>query len=66
LAEDLGNDVKPGKVEEIIAEGDSIIKSYLNGPDETALAIRKGWHNKGGVATIGAEADLYCTNKEDH
>ena len=45
-------EVRPGVVGEIIVKASSVMKGYLNQPDETAKAIKEGWLHTGDLALL--------------
>ncbi|ASS74829.1 long-chain fatty acid--CoA ligase [Tumebacillus algifaecis] len=55
VVDEMGNDVEPGVVGELICRGDNVMIGYLNRPEETALALRDGWLYTGDMATIDTE-----------
>ncbi|MES2682028.1 MAG: long-chain fatty acid--CoA ligase [Pseudomonadota bacterium] len=59
------NDVeKPrGEVGEIIARGPNVMQGYLNRPDATAEALRKGWMHTGDLGTMDAEGYVFIVDR---
>ncbi len=50
--DDDGNDVGINALGELVVRGSSVIKGYLNRPEETAEAIVDGWFHTGDIAII--------------
>lgn len=49
------NDVAPGEVGELIIRGPQVMQGYLDDPEETAIALRRGWLYTGDLAQAGAD-----------
>lgn len=52
VVDDLGLDVPPGKVGELILRGETIMKAYYKNPQATAEAMRHGWLHTGDLALM--------------
>jgi len=52
VVDDLGNDIPPGEVGEIVIRGNNIMKGYWQRPEETAAAIPDGWFRSGDMGRI--------------
>ena len=59
VVDQLGNDVAPGEVGEIILRGEIVMKGYYKNPEATAAAIRDGWLYTGDMCTI--DKDRFIT-----
>ncbi|MCF6095297.1 long-chain-fatty-acid--CoA ligase [Microaerobacter geothermalis] len=59
VVDDVGEDVVPGAVGELILRGETIMKEYYKKPEETAKAIKNGWLYTGDLAVI--DEDGYIT-----
>jgi acyl-coenzyme A synthetase/AMP-(fatty) acid ligase len=59
-----GNDVRPGEVGEIVAEGDNIAKGYWGTPQESLETFRDGRLYTGDLATIDDEGFIYIVGRE--
>ena len=64
VVDEGGKDVAPGRVGEIIARGDIIIKGYWRMPEETASTIRDGWLYTGDLATVDEEGYIYIVDRK--
>lgn len=64
ISED-GKDVEPGKIGEIIANGDNIMKGYWNNDLETKSVIIDGWLHTGDLATMDEDGYIYIKSRKD-
>ncbi|WP_282035036.1 fatty acid--CoA ligase family protein [Metabacillus indicus] len=55
VVNELGEEVPPGQVGELIVKGPNVMKGYYNMPEETAHTIRNGWLYTGDLATMDEE-----------
>jgi len=58
-----GEEVHPGEIGEIIAQGESITSGYWKMPEETARAIRNGWFYTGDLATVDEDGYIYIRDR---
>lgn len=63
VVDDAGNEVCPGQVGEIVAEGDNVALGYWQAPDETAAAFRSGQLHTGDLATVDEDGYLYIVDR---
>lgn len=52
VVDDCGEQLPPGLPGELIVKGPSVMRGYLNKPEETAQAIRDGWLYTGDIASL--------------
>jgi long-chain acyl-CoA synthetase len=52
-----------GERGEIVVRGPSVMKGYLNKPEETAQVLRNGWFRTGDMGFKSAEGELYLTGR---
>lgn len=64
VVDEMGRDVAPGEIGEIIARGDNIIKEYWRNPEETATAIKEGWLYTGDLATVDEAGYIYIVDRK--
>lgn len=50
VVDDNGEDLPPGKVGEIVIQGDNVMSGYYDNPDETAKALKNNWLHTGDLA----------------
>jgi acyl-CoA synthetase (AMP-forming)/AMP-acid ligase II len=60
---ELGEEVKPGEVGEIVAEGANVSRGYWRAPDETARAFRGGKLYTGDLATVDSDGYIYIVDR---
>jgi acyl-CoA synthetase (AMP-forming)/AMP-acid ligase II len=52
-----------GEIGEIVARGPTVMKGYLNRPDENAAALRGGWFHTGDMGYFDKEGLLYISGR---
>jgi long-chain acyl-CoA synthetase len=60
---DLGNEVAPGQIGEIVAEGMNVTQGYWCEPEETAKCFRNGKLYTGDLATVDQEGFIYVVDR---
>jgi long-chain acyl-CoA synthetase len=63
VVNDQGEDVQPGEIGEIVAQGPNVMQGYWNKPAETAAAFRDGWFYTGDLATVDAEQFVFIVDR---
>lgn len=56
-------EVPQGEIGEIVARGPSVMKGYLNRPEETAEALRGGWFHTGDLGRVDADGLLHIVGR---
>ncbi len=52
-----------GEIGEIVARGPTVMKGYLNRPDENAVALRGGWFHTGDMGYFDKDGLLYISGR---
>jgi acyl-CoA synthetase (AMP-forming)/AMP-acid ligase II len=52
-----------GEIGEIVARGPTVMKGYLNRPDENAVALRGGWFHTGDMGYFDRDGLLYISGR---
>ncbi len=60
---EVGGDVKPGEVGEVVAQGGNVTMGYWNAPEETATIFRDGVLYTGDLATVDDEGYIYIVDR---
>lgn len=60
---ETNEDIKPGEVGELIAQGPNVMLGYWNRPKETAEVLRNGYIHTGDVATVDEENFIYIVDR---
>jgi len=60
---ELGQEVRPGEVGEIVAEGANVARGYWCAPDETAMAFRDGKLHTGDLATVDSDGFIFVVDR---
>lgn len=55
LVDEVGNDVPPGSVGEVLVKSEAVMAGYWNDPGATAETLRDGWLYTGDLARVDAE-----------
>lgn len=63
VVNDSGQEVRPGEVGEIVAEGDNITSGYWRAPEETARCFREGKLHTGDLGQIDDEGFIYLVGR---
>lgn len=67
VADAQGREVEPDQVGELLVRGPSVVRSYVNDPDETTAAFRDGWYHTqdlvrrtpdGFIAFVGRRSEM--------
>jgi long-chain acyl-CoA synthetase len=64
VADEQGNQIKPGETGEILAFGDNIMQGYYKDPESTAQTLKNGWLHTGDLATVDEEGYIYLTARK--
>jgi acyl-CoA synthetase (AMP-forming)/AMP-acid ligase II len=56
-------ELEQGRIGEIVARGPTVMKGYLNRPEETAAALRGGWFHTGDMGYFDADGLLYISGR---
>ncbi|AQQ52576.1 fatty acid--CoA ligase family protein [Planococcus lenghuensis] len=64
VVNELGDEVSPGEVGELIVRGPNVMKGYYNMPEETNAAIRDGWLYTGDLARVDEEGYFYIVDRK--
>jgi fatty-acyl-CoA synthase len=64
VVDEIGRNVEPGRVGEIVARGPTITPGYWRRPEETAATIRKGWLQTGDLATVDREGYISLVDRK--
>ena len=64
IVDDQDNDVRPGEMGEIIAQGPNVMQGYWKRPEETQAALKGGWFRTGDVGTVDEEGYIYIIDRK--
>jgi fatty-acyl-CoA synthase len=64
IVDDEGRDLPAGETGEIWLSGDTIMKGYLNKPEETAKALEGGWLHTGDMGLVDEEGFLKLVDRK--
>ncbi|MDQ0430254.1 long-chain acyl-CoA synthetase [Planomicrobium stackebrandtii] len=64
VVNELGEEVGPNEVGELIVRGPNVMKGYYKMPEETAAAIRDGWLYTGDLARVDDEGYFYIVDRK--
>ncbi len=64
LVDEAGRDVAVGQVGEIAVKGPMVFNGYWNLPEDTAHALRGGWHHTGDLGRFDEEGFLFYAGRK--
>lgn len=64
VVNESGDEVRPGEIGEIVAEGPNITQGYWDAPEETAETFRDGKLHTGDLATVDADGFIYIVDRK--
>lgn len=64
VVNELGEEVSPGDVGELIVRGPNVMAGYYKMPEETAATIRDGWLYTGDLARMDDEGYFYIVDRK--
>jgi len=64
VVDELGEEVPPGQVGELIVRGPNVMKGYYKMPEESAATIRDGWLYTGDLARMDDEGYFYIVDRK--
>jgi len=60
---DAGEEVGPGEIGEVVAEGENVAKGYWRAPEESAVSFRNGKLYTGDLATVDEDGFIYIVDR---
>jgi len=64
VVNELGEELPPGEVGELIVRGPNVMKGYYKMPEETAHTLRNGWLYTGDLAKMDEEGYFYIVDRK--
>ena len=65
VVNEVGRDVVPGEIGEILLRGDGVMKGYWRMPEETVKVIDSdGWYHSGDLATVDEDGYIYIKGRK--
>ncbi|WLR42863.1 fatty acid--CoA ligase family protein [Bacillus carboniphilus] len=64
VVNELGDEVAPGEVGELVVQGPNVMKGYYKMPEETEHTIREGWLYTGDLAKMDEEGYFYIVDRK--
>ena len=64
IVDDLGDDVQPGQVGELIVHGDGVMTCYYKNPEATAEVLKNGWLYTGDMAKEDEDGFIYLVDRK--
>lgn len=63
IFDEKDRELPQGEIGEIVARGPTVMKGYLDRPDETAVALRGGWFHTGDMGYFDKDGLLYVSGR---
>ena len=64
IVDDNGDEVTLGEAGEVVVRGPNVTNGYLNRPEETAAAFRRGWFHTGDIGRMDEEGFMYLLDRK--
>lgn len=64
VVNELGEEVRPGEVGELVVKGPNVMKGYYKMPEESAATIKDGWLYTGDLAKMDEEGYFYIVDRK--
>lgn len=64
VVDDLGHEVAPGEIGEVVVRGEGMMPGYWNSPQETERVIRDGWFHTGDVGLSDDHGYLFLKDRK--
>jgi long-chain acyl-CoA synthetase len=64
VVNEMGEEVAPGEVGELIVRGPNVMKGYYRMPEDTAATIRDGWLYTGDLARMDEDGYFYIVDRK--
>ncbi|BAC13132.1 long-chain fatty-acid-CoA ligase [Oceanobacillus iheyensis HTE831] len=64
VVDEIGNELPPGEVGELVVQGPNVMKGYYKMEEETAAAIRDGWLYTGDMARMDEDGYFYIVDRK--
>jgi len=64
VVNEMGEELPPGEVGELIVKGPNVMKGYYKMPEETAATIKDGWLYTGDLAKVDEEGYFYIVDRK--
>ena len=64
IVDDNGEEVPLGDAGEVVVRGPNVTSGYLNRPEETAAAFRRGWFHTGDIGRMDEEGFMYLLDRK--
>lgn len=64
IADDLGRNLPPGEVGELLVRGHCVMTGYYKDPEATAEVIRDGWYHSGDLARMDDDGHVFIVGRK--
>ncbi|WP_017754288.1 fatty acid--CoA ligase family protein [Calidifontibacillus oryziterrae] len=64
VVNEVGEELPPGEVGELVVRGPNVMKGYYKMPEETVMTIKNGWLHTGDLARMDEEGYFYIVDRK--